>query len=152
MIQRRLAMLSTNSAGKARHFKSGPTVDSSSTRLDEESGLLVGNTQLVIRGAGPLDIIAYLMDAGSRHQQSRADPQVDVRFEVKEVRNVHHVITFYEIKTAPFQNRTLLNALMWKKLSNAQYAWCASPIANHPSAEAARPVFDALLEWTVRDR
>ncbi len=25
-------------------------------------------------------------------------------------------------------------------------------IANHPSAEAARPVFDALLEWTVRDR
>ncbi len=25
-------------------------------------------------------------------------------------------------------------------------------IANHPAAEAARPVFDALLEWTVRDR
>ena len=25
-------------------------------------------------------------------------------------------------------------------------------IANHPSADAARPVFDALLEWTVRDR
>ena len=25
-------------------------------------------------------------------------------------------------------------------------------IANHPSAEAARTVFDALLEWTVRDR
>ena len=25
-------------------------------------------------------------------------------------------------------------------------------IANHPSAEAARPVFDALLEWTMRDR
>ena len=25
-------------------------------------------------------------------------------------------------------------------------------IANHPSAEAARAVFDALLDWTVRDR
>jgi D-alanyl-D-alanine carboxypeptidase/D-alanyl-D-alanine-endopeptidase (penicillin-binding protein 4) len=25
-------------------------------------------------------------------------------------------------------------------------------IANHPSADAARPVFDALLEWAVRDR
>ena len=25
-------------------------------------------------------------------------------------------------------------------------------IANHPAAEAARPVFDALLEWAVRDR
>ncbi|MEY4267753.1 MAG: hypothetical protein RIS90_2288 [Pseudomonadota bacterium] len=25
-------------------------------------------------------------------------------------------------------------------------------IANHPAAEAARPVFDALLEWTLRDR
>ena len=25
-------------------------------------------------------------------------------------------------------------------------------IANHPAAEAARPVFDALLEWTMRDR
>ena len=86
MIQRRLAMLAADSAGKVRRCKSGPTVDSSSTRLDEESGLLVGNAQLVIHGAGPLDIIAYLMDAESRHEQSRKDPQVNVRFEVKEVR------------------------------------------------------------------
>ena len=111
MIQCRLAMLAADSAGKVRRLKSEPTVDSCWTKLDEESGLLVGNTQLVIRGAGPLDIISYLMDADSRHQQSRLDPKVDVRREIREI-NVHHTITFYELKTAPFHNRTFLDAMV----------------------------------------
>jgi hypothetical protein len=133
IIQCCLAMLAADSAGKARHFKSGPTVDSSSTRLAEDSGLLVGNTQLVIRGASPLDIIAYLMDVKSRINESRLDPLTDVRLEIREVRNVHHIITFYEGKIAPFRNRTFLNASVWKKLSDMQCVWCTSPIASHPS-------------------
>ena len=49
--------------------------------------------------------------------------------------------------------------LIWKlarmdfltiRASGKRYVLVA--IANHPSAEAARAVFDALLDWTVRDR
>ena len=60
IIQCGLAMLEADSAqvGKVRQFKHGPTIDSSWTKLDNRSGLLVGNTECVIRGAGPLDIIA----------------------------------------------------------------------------------------------
>ena len=120
-------------APEVRHAKHGPTVGSSWTKLDKESGRLVGNTQLVIRGAGPLDIVAYLMDVKSRISESRTDPRVQVRFEIKEVRNAHHIVTFYESNMAPFQNRTFLNASVWKKLSGTQYVWCSYPIASHPS-------------------
>jgi hypothetical protein len=90
----------------------------------------------LIRGARPLDIVAYLMDANSRHQQSQQDPKVDIRFETRQVLNLHHAITFFEVKSpGSLQNRTFLNALMWKRISDTQYAWCASPIANHPSVE-----------------
>jgi hypothetical protein len=87
----------------------------------------------MIRGAGPLDIIAYLMDAAGRHQQFRLDPHIEVRLETREVRSAHHAIIFYECKTPPFHNRTFLNALVWKKLSETQYLWCSFPIASHPS-------------------
>jgi hypothetical protein len=135
IIQRGLAMLEADSAqvGKVRQFKHGPTIDSSWTKLDKGSGLLVGNTQCVIRGAGPLDIIAYLMDLHGMHFRSTLDPETDVRDELREVRNSHHIVEFYECKTAPFRNRTFLQALVWKKLSDTQFVWCLAPIADHPS-------------------
>jgi hypothetical protein len=33
----------------------------------------------VIRGATPLEVIAYLMDLNGRHFRSRINPEVDVR-------------------------------------------------------------------------
>jgi hypothetical protein len=148
-IQRQLAILpaaDSAEAGKSQPqpsktrrpnsvqlLKHGATVDSAWTKFDEERGRLLGYTQLVIRGASALDIIAYCMDADSRHMRSRADPAVDLRLDVKEERNSHYIVVFTEKGTAPFQNRTFLSALTWKKLSDTQYIWCSYPIAAHPS-------------------
>ena len=82
----------------------GPTVNSCWSKHDMTSGHFIGYsrthartherghsqaprasmlryTQLVIRGATPLDVIAYLMDLNGRHFRSRINPQVDVRCE-----------------------------------------------------------------------
>ena len=114
IIQRGLAMLEADSAqvGKVRQFKHGPTIDSSWTKLD---------------------IIAYLMDLDGMHFRSTLDPETDVRDELREARNSHHIVEFYEGKAAPFQNRTFLQAFVWKKLSDTQFVWCNAPIADHPS-------------------
>jgi hypothetical protein len=135
-IQAMLAMLATDSSQKrrARHLKHGATVESSWTKLDED-GVLVGHSRLVIHGASPLDIIAYLMDADSNYIRSRFDPNVDVRHEVREVRNAHYSVIFDEVKAAPFQNRTFLQAFVWKKRSDATYVWCNYPIANHSTVQ-----------------
>ena len=135
IIQRGLAMFADNlaQAGKMQHFKHGPTIDSSWTKLDKRSGLLVGNTECVIRGAGPFDIMAYLMDLSGRHFRSTLDPETDIRDDLREVRNSHHIVEFYEGTAAPFNNRTFLQSLVWKRLSDAQFVWCLAPIADHPS-------------------
>jgi hypothetical protein len=134
MIKRALAMLADSAhPGKVRPFKHGLTVDKSWSMLEKETGLLAGHSELVIRGAGPLDIIAYLMDLDGRHWRSQWDPEVDVRSEIREVRSPHCTIAFYECKTAPFRNRTFLSALMWQRLSDTQCVWCVFPVAAHPS-------------------
>ena len=157
MIQRGLAILAADSAqtGSVPQSKHGPTVDASWTKLDEGSGLLVGYTTLVLRGAGPLDIIAYLMDLNGRHFRSTLDPETDVRDELREVRNSHHIVEFYECKAAPLKNRTFLSTLMWKHLSDAQFVWCLSPVADHPTLtpsderDAVRAEAARVLRLTV---
>jgi hypothetical protein len=176
-IQQRLAMLAANSAhagelsrsdsltsvvrrtsgraGQRAEATHGPTVDSRWTQRDDATGELVGYVELVIRGAGPLDIIAYLMDINGRHWRSRLDPEVDVRDELREVRKLHHIVEFYECKAAPFQNRTFLSTLMWKQLSAAQFVWCLSPTADHPTVapsderDAVRAEGARVLRLTV---
>jgi hypothetical protein len=136
-IQELLAMLTTDSSQTrtVRQLKHGATLESSWTRLDED-GVLVGGTELVIHGASPLDIIAYLMDADSNYNRSRLDPNVDVQYGVREVRNPHYSVTFNEVQTSPaFRNRTFLQALVCKKMSDATYVWCTYPIANHSTVE-----------------
>ena len=97
-IQALLAMLATDSSHtrRARQLKHGATVESSWTRPNEV-GVLVGHSRLVIHGASPLDIIAFLMDADSNYLRSRLDPNVDVRNGVREVRNAHYSVTFSEV-------------------------------------------------------
>ncbi len=97
------------------------------------TGELVGYVELVIRGAGPLDIIAYLMDLIMDGTFAPPLTETDVRDELREVRNSHHIVEFYEGKAAPFQSRTFLHTLMWKQLSDARFVWCLSPIADHPT-------------------
>ncbi len=75
---------------KVRQTKQGPTVNSSWTMYDKAAGQVIGNTRFLIRGAGPLDIIAYLMDVNGRHFRSGLDPHKDICFELREVRNAHH--------------------------------------------------------------
>jgi hypothetical protein len=182
-IQQRLAMLAANSAnagelsrsdsltsavrrtsgraGQRAEATHGPTVDSRWTQRDDATGELVGYVELVIRGAGPLDIIAYLMDLNGRHWRSRLDPEVDVRDELREVRSLHHIVGFYEGKAAPFKNRTFLYTMMWKHLSDARFVWCLSPIADHPTltpsdernavrAEAARVRLTVIAQNVTR--
>ena len=71
-IQELLAMFATDSSQTrihtVRQLKHGATVESSWTRLDED-GVLVGGTELVIHGASPLDIIAFLMDIDSNYKR-----------------------------------------------------------------------------------
>ncbi len=131
-MQALLAMLATDSSHtqRARQLKHGAAVESSWTKLNED-GVLVGHSRLVIHGTSPLDIVAHLMDADSNYHRSRSDPNVDVRHGVREVRNAHYSVTFTEKKTAPFRNRTFLQALVQRKLSDATYVWCTYPIANH---------------------
>ena len=85
----------------------GPTANTSWSKYDMTSGHFIGYsrthartnasvgtpghtrprasmlryTQLVIHGATPLDVIAYLMDLNGRHFRSRINPQVDIRCE-----------------------------------------------------------------------
>jgi hypothetical protein len=131
-VQELLAMFTTDSSQTrtVRQLKHGATVESSWTRLDED-GVLVGGTELVIHGASPLDINAFLMDLGSRCNTCRLNPKVDVQYGVREVRNPHYSVTFNEVKTAPFRNRTFLQAVLRKKLSETHFFWCTYPIANH---------------------
>jgi hypothetical protein len=147
-------------AGQRAEAKHGPTVDSRWTKRDDATGELVGYIELVICGAGPLDIIAYLMDLNGRHFRSTLDPETDVRDELREVRNSHHIVEFYECKAAPLKNRTFLSTLMWKHLSDAQFVWCLSPVADHPTltpsdecdavrAEAARVLRLTMIAQNV---
>jgi hypothetical protein len=56
-----------------------------------------------------------------------------VRQEVLEVRSPHHTVVFSEMKAAPLQNRTILNAQLWQKVSDTPltYVWVTVPIEGH---------------------
>jgi hypothetical protein len=133
LIEDGIALLDTflSHEGKATDVRLARTVDKS--RIKSCKGQLVGETELVMRGATPEDIIAYLMDVNSKHETSRRDPEEDVCDEVREVKSLHHSVEYYECKAPGFQNRTMLHALLWKRLSETQYLWVTVPIASHPS-------------------
>ena len=69
--------------GAIRHLSHQPTVNRSRVKFDKQTGLLVGEAELVIRGASCMEVVAYLMDYCGKHWRSRLDPSVDVRDEVR---------------------------------------------------------------------
>ena len=117
------------STGKVRQLKHQATVLQARTTLDKNSGQVVGETLLIVRGASPVEIVAYLMDLSSNHQLSRTDRSIYVAYEPLALVNAHHTVFFAEAKTPPFKNRTFLTVNLWKKLSDAPptYVFVTAP-------------------------
>ena len=108
----------------------------SRTRVDPESRRVIGATEGVIEGASPLEIMAFLMLVDSCFFQSRSNinAALDVRLDLLEHINDHHAVVFVEKAAAPFDNRTFLNAMVVKELSEdgTQFLFSTAPIASHP--------------------
>ena len=126
----------------ARRLSRPATVDRLQTKYDEGSGGYIGEGEASIYGATPEDVVAYLMDVGSRDFQNRLNRQLYPCYEVRELVNEHHSIVFNEMHKAPFQNRTWVASLVWRKACDEPltYVWCAASIDGHasvaPAAEA----------------
>jgi hypothetical protein len=134
LITRGTALLGTfaTGKGKAQSMRRSKTVELANTKHDERSGLLIGHVEAEVR-TSPEQAIAFLMHFGSKFFQSTLNHEVNVRREVLEVRSPHYTVVFLEKKSAPFQNRTFLNALLWQKVSDTPltYVWVTVPIESH---------------------
>ena len=132
LIAKGLALLDGVALGTGKLLKRSKTGTSAWTRLDKKSGLLTGLVEATIR-ASPRQIVAYQMHYDSKVKMSQLDPALEVRYECLEVKNLHHIVMYYEMKTTPYQNRTFLNSLLWQKLSDAPltYIWVSVPIELH---------------------
>ena len=121
--------------GRARRLKHPPTVDHLRTKYDAPSGSYIAEGEAVVHHATPEDVVAYLMDVNSKDFQTRLNRDLYPCYEVREVVNGHHSIMFNEIRTFPFQNRTMVVSLLWKKVCDEPltYLWCAVSIDGHAS-------------------
>ena len=134
-VERGLAMFEVfmSCGGHEERLKRRETVVHCNLKLHEQSGLMFGRIELIIRGASCKDLVAYLMDYHGRHWRSRLDPASEIHDAICEVRNAHHITVRYECKAAPFRNRVFFNSLVWKKLSDEQFVWVSFPISDHRS-------------------
>ncbi len=136
MIERCLALFDAFdlSSGAAEELKHASTMEFAQTKRDQTTGKLVGRSRAVIHGASPEDLVAYTMEYyDSRHMLSYWDPHVDVRNEMLEIVNEHHIVGYYENHTPGLLNRTFLNSIIWKQLSSEPLVCivCGMPIDHH---------------------
>jgi hypothetical protein len=114
-----------------------PTVDKAQTKFDKRTGRLIGRAEGIIRGVAPLEVCAYMMNFGSKHQKATVfNPLLHVIWEVREVKNEHHTVIFVEMRMKGLlKNRTFLNVLVWRQVSDSPptFVWVSSPIRTHPS-------------------
>jgi hypothetical protein len=117
----------------AKELKCASTMAFAKTKRDEKTGKLIGRSRAVIRGASPEELVAYAMEYESRHILSLLDPHVDIRSEILEIMNEHHIVGYNENHTPGFQNRTFLNSVLWQQLSAEPriFVLCAVPIGHH---------------------
>lgn len=122
----------TGRCGRRKALKCPPTIQRAQTAVDE-SGRLIGLCEATLRTTA-LKFVAWQMDFLGRYKVSLNNPETLVRYEVREV-TVSRTVVFLEFKTAPFQNRTALQALVWKKVSESPpvYVWASVPIGRHHS-------------------
>jgi hypothetical protein len=119
-------------AGKVVPMKHAKTVQMARTKYDKRTDTLVGEVELLVP-ASPEQVVAFLMHFNSKFNLSHLDPDTDVRYELLEVKNLHHIVCLLEKKTAPFQNRTFLGAILWRKISDAPptYVVVTVPVERH---------------------
>jgi len=122
----------TGRCGRRKALKCPPTIQRAQTAVDE-SGRLIGLCEATLRTTA-LKFVAWQMDFLGRYKVSLNNPETTVRYEVREV-TVSRTVVFLEFKTAPFRNRTALQALVWKKVSESPpaYVWASLPIERHDS-------------------
>jgi hypothetical protein len=109
--------------GKVVPMKHAKTVQVARTKYDKRTHRLVGEVQLLVP-TSPEQVVAFLMNFDSKFHLSGLDRDIDVRFEVLEVKSPHHIVWLVEKKTAPgLQNRTFLGALLWRKISDTPPAF-----------------------------
>ena len=123
-VARGMKLFDQGATKRRRRFAHEETIDAARLAIDSKTGRLVGETRAVIR-TPPEHVLAYLMDLNGKHFRSKLNPNIVVRYEVREVKSVHHTVAFVEFKTQPFTNRTFLLSLVWRKLSDdpRTYAW-----------------------------
>jgi hypothetical protein len=128
-----------SSSGKATERKAASaqahTLVRSETKVEQATGLLLGRTEVIIRGATPQQILAYILDLDGRHMQQTTthNPANDVRSETVQAVNDHHTIIFLRKKQLGFSDRTFLNSVVAKKVSEAPTTFlvAAMPIRSH---------------------
>jgi hypothetical protein len=102
------------STGKVVPMKHAKTVQVARTKYDKRIHKLVGEVELLVP-ASPEQVVAFLMNVNSKFHLSDLDSDIDVRWELLEVKNLHHIVWLSEKKTATgLQNRTFLGALLWR--------------------------------------
>ena len=115
-------------------MKSRATVERSETKHDNVSGLLLGRTELFIRGAAPSQIAAYILNAAdSRHVTRHLKSPLDICICNLETVNDHQVITFYRCKAPGLSDRTFLMSTIAEQLSDDPSTWVVvlTPIPTH---------------------
>jgi hypothetical protein len=139
-LQRCMEMLAVFGPGKSlgNPISHNRTVDRAETKSNEETGEVYGVMDGIIHGATPLDIIAYAMCFNGRHIQSDWDIHIDVISELIDA-GPHHAVCYVEKRSPPLQNRTFLNQLVCKKLSDdpSTYILAAAPLATHEYVDAS---------------
>ena len=114
-------------------LKRSVTIARSETKRHEDGRLLLGRAEAEV-AAGPLEIVAYMLNYDSRHIRSNWNRAVDVRVDIVDRVNDHHIIVFNRRKSAGFSDRTFLNETIAKQVADdpTTYILVSLPIAEHP--------------------
>jgi hypothetical protein len=134
IIRQGASVLQTLATSPATNVaKREATIEMAETYFDASSGQLTGRVTALIRGATPIQVAAYVLNADSHAVQSFQEdsPSPDVRFIARDV-SAMHTVTFHEKKATPFTNRTFMSAIICKKRHNEEYLISSGPITNHP--------------------
>jgi hypothetical protein len=135
-----LALLSSYATlrGKKTMMRQRSTVRKYEATYDDDSSHLVGMAEVDVRGATPWEVAAFILNADSYFLVASEDPKVDVYSKIMHI-NPFHTVTFYEMKSTPFKNRTFLNSIVLKKLSLEEEPLAlliaAVPIPSHPAIQ-----------------
>jgi hypothetical protein len=142
MLARCMALFDASDSGSqaAKPVKHASTIEWASTKRDVATGTLVGRSQAVIRGAKPEDLVAYSMEADSRHSRCSVDQRVAVQSEILEIVSDHHIVVSNETRSTGIKNPTRFTSIVWKKVSDEPLGYIAglAPIDHHDQDEPVK--------------